>query len=100
MLSALLHRKYGLRRLLATRCARPMECGSVGRSCYRRLSSKRLGGPSAGALRRDACWGFVLIVGFPLCLNDSLHHLPCVRQGVIAPAFGLKPPSPRTRCWR
>nr|WP_232072618.1 serine protease [Paraburkholderia pallida] len=32
----------------------------------------------------------VLIVGFPLGFHDSLHHLPIVRQGVIASAFGLR----------
>ncbi|WP_459706614.1 S1 family peptidase [Paraburkholderia sp. 2C] len=32
----------------------------------------------------------VLIVGFPLGFHDSLHHLPVVRQGVIASAFGLR----------
>jgi len=32
----------------------------------------------------------VLIVGFPLGFHDSLHHLPVVRQGIIASAFGLR----------
>ena len=32
----------------------------------------------------------VLIVGFPLGFHDSLHHLPIVRQGAIASAFGLR----------
>ena len=32
----------------------------------------------------------VLIVGFPLGFHDSLHHLPVVRQGVVASAFGLR----------
>jgi hypothetical protein len=32
----------------------------------------------------------VLIVGFPLGFHDSLHHLPIVRQGIIASAFGLR----------
>lgn len=32
----------------------------------------------------------VLIAGFPLGFHDSLHHLPVVRQGVIASAFGLR----------
>ncbi|WP_329959737.1 serine protease [Paraburkholderia translucens] len=32
----------------------------------------------------------VLVVGFPLGFHDSLHHLPVVRQGVIASAFGLR----------
>lgn len=32
----------------------------------------------------------VLIVGFPLGFHDSLHHLPIVRRGAIASAFGLR----------
>ena len=32
----------------------------------------------------------VLIVGFPLGFHDTLHHLPVVRQSVIASAFGLR----------
>ena len=31
-----------------------------------------------------------LIVGFPLGFHDSLHHLPVVRQAVIASSFGLR----------
>lgn len=32
----------------------------------------------------------VLIVGFPLGFHDALHHLPVVRQAVIASSFGLR----------
>ncbi|WP_308410373.1 trypsin-like peptidase domain-containing protein [Burkholderia sp. WAC0059] len=32
----------------------------------------------------------LLIVGFPLGFHDSLHHLPVVRQGVLASSFGLR----------
>jgi len=32
----------------------------------------------------------VLIVGFPLGFHDTLHHLPVVRQSIIASAFGLR----------
>jgi hypothetical protein len=32
----------------------------------------------------------VLIVGFPLGFHDTLHHLPVVRQAVIASAFGVR----------
>ena len=32
----------------------------------------------------------LLIVGFPLGFQDTLHHLPVVRQSVIASAFGLR----------
>lgn len=32
----------------------------------------------------------VLVVGFPLGFHDTLHHLPVVRQAVIASSFGLR----------
>ena len=32
----------------------------------------------------------LLIVGFPLGFHDALHHLPVVRQAVIASSFGLR----------
>ena len=32
----------------------------------------------------------LLIVGFPLGFHDTLHHLPVVRQSVIASSFGLR----------
>jgi S1-C subfamily serine protease len=32
----------------------------------------------------------VLIVGFPLGFHDTLHHLPVVRQAVVASAFGVR----------
>ncbi|HTV42822.1 MAG TPA: serine protease [Candidatus Sulfotelmatobacter sp.] len=32
----------------------------------------------------------LLIVGFPLGFHDELHHLPVVRQAVIASSFGLR----------
>jgi hypothetical protein len=32
----------------------------------------------------------LLIVGFPLGFHDTLHHLPVVRQAVIASSFGLR----------
>jgi len=32
----------------------------------------------------------LLIVGFPLGFQDGLHHLPVVRQAVIASSFGLR----------
>jgi Trypsin-like peptidase domain len=34
----------------------------------------------------------LLIVGFPLGFHDALHHLPVVRQAVIASSFGLRFP--------
>jgi S1-C subfamily serine protease len=32
----------------------------------------------------------VLIVGFPLGFHDALHHMPVVRQAVVASSFGLR----------
>ena len=32
----------------------------------------------------------LLIVGFPLGFHDELHHLPVVRQAVIASSFGVR----------
>jgi S1-C subfamily serine protease len=32
----------------------------------------------------------LLVVGFPLGFHDTLHHLPVVRQAVVASAFGVR----------
>jgi hypothetical protein len=32
----------------------------------------------------------LLVVGFPLGFHDTLHHLPVVRQAIIASSFGLR----------
>lgn len=32
----------------------------------------------------------VLIVGFPLGFQDTLHHMPVARQAIVASAFGLR----------
>lgn len=32
----------------------------------------------------------LLVVGFPLGFHDTLHHLPVVRQAVLATAYGLR----------
>jgi hypothetical protein len=32
----------------------------------------------------------VLIVGFPLGFRDQLHHMPVVRQAIVASSFGLR----------
>jgi S1-C subfamily serine protease len=43
--------------------------------------------------RRDAAvevGSSVLIVGFPLGFHDHVHHLPVVRQAVVASAFGIR----------
>lgn len=33
---------------------------------------------------------FVVVVGFPLGFHDTLHHLPVVRQAVVASSFGIR----------
>lgn len=32
----------------------------------------------------------ILVVGFPLGFHDTFHHMPVVRQGIIASSFGLR----------
>jgi hypothetical protein len=32
----------------------------------------------------------LLVVGFPLGFHDTLHHMPVVRQAVIASSYGLR----------
>jgi S1-C subfamily serine protease len=32
----------------------------------------------------------LLVVGFPLGFHDTLHHLPVVRQAIVASSFGLR----------
>jgi hypothetical protein len=32
----------------------------------------------------------LLIVGFPLGFHDTLHHMPVVRQAIVASSFGLR----------
>ncbi|MFN0163002.1 MAG: serine protease [Burkholderiales bacterium] len=32
----------------------------------------------------------LLVVGFPLGFHDTLHHMPVVRQGIVASSFGLR----------
>ena len=43
--------------------------------------------PAAGSVEVGSS---VLIVGFPLGFHDTLHHLPVVRQAVVASAFGMR----------
>jgi S1-C subfamily serine protease len=39
----------------------------------------------------EVCVGLpILLVGFPLGFYDTVHHLPVVRQGSIASAFGVR----------
>jgi len=43
-----------------------------------------------GSLNEVEVGSSLLIVGFPLGFHDTLHHLPVVRQAVIASSFGLR----------
>jgi len=42
------------------------------------------------ALKEVEVGSSALVVGFPLGFHDTLHHLPVVRQAVIASSFGLR----------
>lgn len=42
------------------------------------------------ALQEVEVGSSLLVVGFPLGFHDTLHHLPVVRQAVIASSFGLR----------
>ncbi|MDE1950683.1 MAG: trypsin-like peptidase domain-containing protein, partial [Burkholderiales bacterium] len=44
----------------------------------------------AGAAARIEVGSSLLIVGFPLGFHDTLHHLPVVRQAVLASAWGMR----------
>ena len=43
-----------------------------------------------GSLEEVEVGASLLIVGFPLGFHDVLHHVPVVRQAVIASSFGLR----------
>jgi S1-C subfamily serine protease len=43
-----------------------------------------------GSLQDVEVGSSLLVVGFPLGFHDTLHHLPVVRQAVIASSFGLR----------
>jgi S1-C subfamily serine protease len=43
-----------------------------------------------GSLERVEVGTSLLVVGFPLGFHDTLHHMPVVRQAVIASSFGLR----------
>jgi hypothetical protein len=42
------------------------------------------------ALQEVEVGSSLLVVGFPLGFHDTVHHLPVVRQAVIASSFGLR----------
>ncbi|KND55022.1 hypothetical protein BPUN_3365 [Candidatus Paraburkholderia kirkii] len=64
----------------------------IQRSALPRGASYYAFGPEhlAGPRQMTPTGASLLIVGFPLGFHDSLHHLPVVRQGVLASAFGLR----------
>ena len=53
---------------------------------YRAFSPQHL----LGRLDQVEVGSSLLVVGFPLGFRDTLHHLPVVRQAVIASSFGLR----------
>jgi hypothetical protein len=57
-----------------------------GDTVYRAFSPAHLPQPEAAIEVGDS----LLVVGFPLGFQDCLHHLPVVRQAVIASSFGLR----------
>jgi Trypsin-like peptidase domain len=57
-----------------------------GTTVYRAFTPKHLAGP----LDQAEVGSSLLVVGFPLGFHDTLHHMPVVRQAVIASSFGLR----------
>jgi len=53
---------------------------------YRAFTPNHLPGPSDQVEVGTS----LLVVGFPLGFHDTLHHMPVVRQAVIASSFGLR----------
>ncbi len=53
---------------------------------YRAFTPEHLPGP----FDRVEIGASLLIVGFPLGFHDTLHHMPVVRQAVVASSFGLR----------
>jgi Trypsin-like peptidase domain len=53
---------------------------------YRAFTPRHLYGP----LDQVEVGTSLLVVGFPLGFHDTLHHMPVVRQAVIASSFGLR----------
>lgn len=53
---------------------------------YRAFTAAHVAGPK-GLIEVGAS---LLVVGFPLGFHDTLHHMPVVRQAVLASSFGLR----------
>jgi len=43
-----------------------------------------------GSLKEVEVGTVLLIIGYPLGFHDTVHHLPVVRQAVVASAFGVR----------
>jgi len=54
---------------------------------YRAFTPAHLGKPGQVDVEVGSA---LLIVGFPLGFHDTLHHLPVVRQAIIASSFGMR----------
>jgi len=57
-----------------------------GTTVYRAFTPQHLLGP----LDQVEIGTTLLVVGFPLGFHDTLHHMPVVRQAVVASSFGLR----------
>lgn len=55
-------------------------------ACYRAFTPEHLLAQSAHVEIGTP----LLVVGFPMGFHDSLHHLPVVRQAVVASSFGFR----------
>jgi S1-C subfamily serine protease len=53
---------------------------------YRAFTASHLAGQQAPV----EVGASLLVVGFPLGFHDTLHHMPVVRQAVLASSFGLR----------
>lgn len=53
---------------------------------YRAFTPQHLADPS----EQFEVGSSLLVVGFPLGFHDTLHHMPVVRQAIIASSFGLR----------
>jgi S1-C subfamily serine protease len=57
---------------------------------YQAFTPAHLPGYNVSQPTQVALGASVLILGFPLGFHDTLHHLPVVRQSVVASAYGLR----------
>jgi len=57
-----------------------------GSTVYRAFTPRHLNDPR----NQVEVGSSLLVVGFPLGFHDTLHHMPVVRQAVVASSFGLR----------